>query len=281
MQKTPFGIWTTGRDEAALQLLQAIYQAVIHEVIPGTISYVFCNRVHGEGTWSDKLLAYCDENRLHRVAVSSAQFELDLKKRDLERWRRRFHGEVRGELSAFREKFRVLAGYMLILDPETCWDVPTMNLHPAKPGGPKGTWQEVIWQLIEDDADETGVMMHLVTPELDEGPPIAYCTFPIKGNVFDPLWKDLKQRLRGSTLSSIVKGQGENNPLFKEIRKHGLVREFPLIVHTIREVASGNLQIVDGRVRTSDGKSLTEGYCLTEAIDQLIGETSHTNVKIK
>lgn len=269
MQKTPFGIWTTGRDEAALQLLQAIYQAVTHEVIPGTISYVFCNRVHGEGTWSDKILTYCEENRLPHVAVSSAQFERHLKKRDVERWRRKFHAEVRTKLSVFQEKFRVLAGYMLILDPETCRDVPTLNLHPAKPGGPKGTWQEVIWQLIEIDADETGVMMHLVTPELDEGPPIAYCTFPIKGNVFDPLWNDLKEKLKGSTLSSIIKSQGGNNPLFKEIRKQGLVREFPLIVHTIKEVASGNLQIVDGGLRTCDGKSLNEGYCLTEVINRL------------
>jgi phosphoribosylglycinamide formyltransferase-1 len=45
-----------------------------------------------------------------------------------------------------------------------------INLHPAAPGGPTGTWQEVIWQLIEGRAVETGVMMHLVTPELDRGP---------------------------------------------------------------------------------------------------------------
>ncbi|GAH59253.1 unnamed protein product, partial [marine sediment metagenome] len=38
-----------------------------------------------------------------------------------------------------------------------------VNLHPAAPGGPTGTWQEVIWQLIENKAEETGVMMHLVT----------------------------------------------------------------------------------------------------------------------
>lgn len=274
MEKSPFGIWTTGRDEAALQLLETIYNAVIDGTIPGTISYVFCNRVQGEGLWSDKLLTWCKEHRLTFVAISSSQYERDLKRQDLEIWRKNFHTEVRRRLRGFKEKFRVLAGYMLILDPETCMDVPSLNLHPAKPGGPKGTWQEVIWKLIESDADETGVMMHLATPKLDEGPAIAYCTFPIKGSIFDPLWNELREKLKKLTLPQIITTEGENNPLFKEIRRHGLTREFPLVVYTIKEVASGNVQIVRGKVRSADGSHLTQGYCLTEVIDQIIKNES-------
>jgi len=273
MEKTPFGIWTTGRDEAALQLLETIHKAVIDEIIPGTISYVFCNRIQGEGSWSDKLLNWCEEHKLPIVVISSSQYEPALRKQNLEIWRRNFHAKVREKLKGFREQFRVLAGYMLILDPETCGDIPSLNLHPAKPGGPKGTWQQVIWQLMESDADETGVMIHLATPQLDEGPAITYCTFSIRGKDFDPLWNGLKEKLKSSTLSQIIKIEGEDNALFKEIRKHGLMREFPLIVHTIKEVASGNVQIVNGKVRSSDGRLLTRGYCLTEVIDQWLKQT--------
>jgi len=270
MKKTPFGIWSTGRDEAALHLLETIYKAVIDEIIPGTISYVFCNRAQGEGSWSDRLLNWCGEHKLPFVVISSSQYEPVLRKQNLEIWRRSFHARVRQQLKGFKEQFRVLAGYMLILDPDTCGDIPSLNLHPAKPGGPKGTWQQVIWQLIQSDADETGVMMHLATPELDEGPAITYCTFSIKGKDFDPLWNELKEKLKDSTLSQIIKTEGEDNALFKEIRKHGLMREFPLIVHTIKEVASGNVQIISGKVRNSDERSLAQGYCLTEVIDQLL-----------
>ena len=44
--------------------------------------------------------------------------------------------------------FGVLAGYMWIVSPDFCEKVKLINLHPALPGGPKGSWQEVIWQLI-------------------------------------------------------------------------------------------------------------------------------------
>ena len=49
----------------------------------------------------------------------------------------------------------------------------------------EGTWQEVIWQLIENDASKTGVMIHLVTPELDKGPPITFYTYLIREESFD------------------------------------------------------------------------------------------------
>ena len=60
-----------------------------------------------------------------------------------------------------------------------------INLHPAAPNGPDGTWQEVIWKLIEQRADHSGVKIHLVTEELDRGPTIAYCRYPIHSPAFD------------------------------------------------------------------------------------------------
>jgi phosphoribosylglycinamide formyltransferase-1 len=140
-----------------------------------------------------------------------------------------------------------------------------INLHPAAPGGPKGTWQEVIWQLIEARAETTGVMMHLVTPELDKGPPVSYCTFSIRGKAFDKYW----QEIEGKSVEEIKKSQGENNPLFKTIRRHGLAREFPLIIATLKTFSQGKVKIEKGKVVNADGKPI-KGYNLTKEIDKLV-----------
>jgi phosphoribosylglycinamide formyltransferase-1 len=156
----------------------------------------------------------------------------------------------------------VLAGYMLIVGKEMCQKYNMINLHPAAPGGPSGTWQEVIWQLIERRADETGIMMHLVTPDLDQGPPVTYCTFPIKGRRFDKYWAEI----RGLSVEEIKQTQGENNRLFRAIRRHGLAREFPLLVSTLKAFSEGRVKITaDKKVVDTHGKPI-KGYNLTDEI---------------
>ena len=125
-------------------------------------------------------------------------------------------------LQDFSPDLCVLAGYMLIVSQEMCRRYNMINLHPAAPGGPTGTWQEVIWQLIDSQAQETGVMMHLVTPELDKGPPVAYCTFPIRGDPFDKYWPEIE----GLQVNS-SNGHDAGDSLFKPIRKNGVARECP------------------------------------------------------
>lgn len=263
-----FGIWTTGRDEAAFELLKTIYNATKDRTIKGCVSYIFCNRIEGEGYWSDLLIRWARERGLSITTISSSTFEPELKKKDFEEWRVRFHRKAREALVAFPEDIRVLVGYMLILDPESCTDKAAINLHPARPGGPKGTWQEVIWRLIEMEADVSGVMIHLVTPELDAGPPISYCTFRIKGGVLDAMWKEFREKIKDRSLHHIIKAEGENNPLFRNIRRHGLKREFPLLIHTLRKLAEGEIRIEDGKVIDREGRILHEGYDLTVAVDK-------------
>ncbi len=123
-----------------------------------------------------------------------------------------------------------MAGYMLIISSDMCRRYNIINIHPAAPGGPTGTWQEVIWKLMNAGARETGAMMHLVTPELDRGPAVSYCTFSIRGGEFDKYWKEIE----GRPADKVKVEEGEKNNLFKLIRRHGLAREFPLIVSTIR-----------------------------------------------
>jgi folate-dependent phosphoribosylglycinamide formyltransferase PurN len=171
-------------------------------------------------------------------------------------------------LEDFHPDLCVLAGYMLIVGAEMCCKYNMINLHPAIPGGPSGTWQEVIWQLIESKATETGVMMHLVTPELDMGPPVTYCTFPIRGKTFAKYWAEIK----GQSAAKIKQEQGENNRLFKLIRKHGLAREFPLIIATLKVFSQGKVRITaDKKPVDAEGKAI-KGYNLTDAINKQIKE---------
>jgi len=139
-----------------------------------------------------------------------------------------------------------------------------INLHPAAPGGPAGIWQEVIWQLIDNEAEETGVMMHLVTPELDRGAPVTYCNFPIRGKPFDKYWRELEKLPSNSS-----KRHDEKNSLFRLIRQHGLTREFPLIIATLRAFSRGRVKIMEGKIVDTDGR-LINGYDLTDEINGVV-----------
>jgi hypothetical protein len=144
-----------------------------------------------------------------------------------------------------------------------------INLHPAAPGGPAGTWKEVIWQLIEHEAETTGVIMHLVIPELDKGPPATYCTFPIRGEPFDRYWDEI----RGYPIDKIRKDQGENNKLFQTIRQHGFARELPLIISTIKAFSQGRVKITDDEQVVNAANKPINGYDLTEEINEQVKET--------
>jgi phosphoribosylglycinamide formyltransferase-1 len=167
-------------------------------------------------------------------------------------------------------KLSVLAGYMLVMGPEMCAAYDMVNLHPAAPTGPAGTWQEVIWQLIGARARESGNMMHLVIEELDKGPPITYVTFPLRGEGFDPLWADLDARLAAKSLQEIAREEGEQNPLFAKIRREGARREIPLVVQTVKAFADGRLRL-EGRRIMADDRPLAGPFCLNDPVGQELG----------
>jgi folate-dependent phosphoribosylglycinamide formyltransferase PurN len=143
------------------------------------------------------------------------------------------------------------------------WDL--LNLHPAAPGGPIGIWQDVVWQLIAENAERAGVMIHLATPELDGGPVVTYCTYSIRGPAFDPLWRDVECR----TPDEARGDKGEELPLFKAIRSAGVAREVPLVVETLRAFADGRIRIENKRVVDSSGDEIA-GYDLTPQIEAIV-----------
>ena len=249
-----FGWFSTGRDLAARQLLQAAWEKTKEGFIPGEITFVFCDRERGETEQSDLFLDLAAELGLETITFSSRRFQPDLKQKDREEWRTEYHEGVMERIASHKHDVIVLAGYMLILSPEMCRRYPTINLHPALPDGPTGAWEEVIEELIRERADTTGAMMHLVTPELDRGPVVAYYSFAIQGDAFAPLW---------------VKGPAERGPLFWLIRQEGVRREIPLIVLTLKAVAEGRVRITAGKVLDNSGKEL-EGLSLTQEVEEYL-----------
>jgi phosphoribosylglycinamide formyltransferase-1 len=110
--------------------------------------------------------------------------------------------------------------------------------------------------------------MHLVTPELDRGPVVTYCTFPIRGEPFNRYWSEVE----GRSLNEIKERDGEGNHLFRLIRQHGLARELPLIVATIKAFSEGKVNITHSKNVVDDEGKTIKGYNLTEEIDQLLKE---------
>jgi phosphoribosylglycinamide formyltransferase-1 len=264
--------FSTGRDEAAKELLQIVAEQISKGMIPAEIRYVFCNRDRGEAIESDRFIAFVTSLGIPILLFSSKDFLPSLREKDKEEWRKLYHQEIAKRVQNFPVDAIVLAGYMLIVSPSFCESFPIINLHPAAPGGPKGTWQEVIWTLIRQRATETGVMMHLVTKDLDEGPPITFVTFPIRGRDFDRLWDDLDRKLKNRSLLQLVKEEGEHNPLFQEIRRQGVQRELPLIVMTLKALVEKRVRIEKGKVVDEKGNEI-EGICLNEEVEEYLKQS--------
>ena len=253
------GWFSTGRDKAARDLLTVVQRGIALGGIEAEIAFVFCNREPGESPESDLFIKLVESYGTPVICFSYRRFKAN---RGAQR-RLDYDREVMNRLQGFSADLCVLAGYMLIVGEEMCHRYNMINLHPAAPGGPKGTWQEVIWQLIDNQTEETGVMMHLVTPELDEGPPVAYCTFTIRGKPFDKYWREIE----GQPAAEIREKEGESNRLFQLIREHGLAREFPLIISTLKAFSRGKVKIKESKVVDAKGRPIS-GYNLTDEIEE-------------
>jgi len=267
------GWFSTGRGQGSLNLLHAIVNAIKDGTVKAEISFAFCSREPGDAEGSDRYIRQAKDYGLNIICFSSKKFKPELRAEGkknpdaLHQWRLEYDREIMKRIVGLNADISVLAGYMLIVGEEMCRKYDMVNLHPAAPGGPAGTWQEVIWQLIEQKADSSGNMMHLVIEELDKGPPITYSTFSLRGAGFDLLWMD--KRVRGKPLKEIIKEDGDQNPLFLKIREEGAKREIPLVVQTVMAFAEGRVRLEDRKI-IADGKILKGPYCLTKNIEKEI-----------
>lgn len=232
------GWFSTGRGEGSYGLLKATLDAIDSGDLDASIEFVFCNRDRGQAKGSDRFIAFAESHGIPVVTLSSRQFRRDHDNRPWSELREDFDRAVLKLIEPFQVDMTVNAGYMLIA-PLLCRENLMINLHPALPDGPAGMWQNVIWELIEKKADETGAMVHIVTEEVDGGPVLSYCRFSTQGSELDTLWTEAN----GKSVSQIKDTEGEDNALFTALRQKGLARERPLVVETLKAIAQGKISI--------------------------------------
>ncbi len=266
------GWFSTGRGPGSLGLLKTVQEAIISGELAAEIEFVFCSRDYRETEATDLYLKTVTDYGIPLVTFSYQAYRKARgmpnpdPSQPLPQWRLDYDREVMERLGRFQPNLFVLAGFMLINGPEMCRRYDIINLHPAAPDGPAGTWQQVIWKLIETKADHSGVKMHVAIPELDAGPTATYCTFSIRGPDFDPLWDEVNRK----SVEDIKQAQGEENPLFKTIRRYGALRELPLVVATLKAFSRGRVKITPEKQVVDAAGKLIAGYDLTEEIDAAV-----------
>ncbi len=248
-----------------MALLEAVYRAIQDGSLDARIEFVFTNRQLGEADGSDRFINRIKQYDLPLISLSSSIFRRSHGGGTFEKHRLAFDREVMGLLDQYTPDICVLAGYMLIAGPEMSRRYTMINLHPALPDGPIGTWQDVIWQLIENRSPVAGAHIHVATDDLDRGPVLTYYSFPINGPEIDSFWEQISNR----SIEDIKSKEGETLPLFKFIREEGVKRENLLVVATLQALARGEIQVHGTDAQDSQGRPLS-GHFLNQAIENAL-----------
>ncbi len=263
-----FGIFGSFGGQTGIGLVKKILAEVNSGTIQAQVPFILSSRAVDE-QGNAPLLGDLAWPGTDVITLSAKRFQPELFEADRNRWRNLYHSKVMNRIGKYQFDAILLVGYMFFTSDELCQQHNLLNLHPAPPGGPKGSWGEVIWQLVETEAEEAGAQVHLATPAWDAGPSLSYFAFPIHGNRFDPLWKDLHRKLEGKPFCQIKAAEYETNPLVNRIREIEVQGELPLLIETLRRLANGDLEIRgtgDAVNILGFGEPTTTGYSLNDSI---------------
>ena len=250
------GWFSTGRGEGSRGLLRFVADAIGEGRLDAKIEFVFSNREPGEAEGSDAFFELVRSYGLPLVTLSSARYRREHGGGRMSQHREGFDRAVMESLRPYQPDVCALAGYMLICSGEMCRKYPLLNLHGALPDGPTGTWQSVIWELIESGATRTGAMIHMATEEVDRGPVLSHCELPIVGGAFD----EERRKLAGRSIEQVKSDEGEENGLFRLIRAEGYRREPYLLLATLGAVADGRVMVRPGEALDGSGRPLEDAY---------------------
>ena len=262
------GWFATGRSEGSQKLLRAAVDAIRERRLDAQIAFVFSNRERGQARATDEFFGQVESYGIPLLTLSDRRYRREQggaiarSGEPLPAWRTAYDREVAELIAPYAFDIGMLAGYYLITTAPLYESQPLLNLHPAAPGQPAGTWQEVTWQLIDERPEHGGVRIHLVSGELDAGAIVTYCTYPLRGGAIDAMW----EAASGRTASAIRESEGEENALFREMRRRGSMRELPLIVETLGAFADGRLRLEAGSIMARETK-IVGGYDLTPEIE--------------
>lgn len=258
------GWFSTGRGPGSRGLFEFVQQRILRREIPAQIEFVFSNRDPAEDEGSDLFFDLVRRDKIPIVTASSNYFRRKFKGGSPAR-RVEYDRRAMTLIEKYKPDICILAGYMLIVGPEMCRQYTMLNLHPALPTGPIGTWQEAIWQLVESKSHETGAMVHLALEEVDRGPVVSYFTIPLTGRAYAKDW----DQVMGLSIQQLKQIYGENLPLFQRIRQEEYRREPYLLAETIRAVALGQVIIKNFKVFDYQGHPW-KGLHLNERIEALL-----------
>ena len=172
--------FATAKGQSSRKLLNAALDAIREGELDAEIVCVVCNREPGQSPNTDAFLDVAKQAGIPLISSSSRDWrrnvggEISDPGRDLAPWRRDYDRHLYEQIIEFSPDIAMLAGYMLVITDVICDHLPCLNLHPALPDGPIGSWQQVIHQLIADHAESSGMVLQRVTTELDRGPTVTW-----------------------------------------------------------------------------------------------------------
>lgn len=217
--------------------------------IKARLSFVFINRDVKGNEYRMKMIKMAEDEGVPVIIFPSDTFMPELKQRSMEEWRDAYGEGVRERISKYPMDFAVLAGYMLIIDPQTCRQYDMINLHPALPDSYKGTWEEIVGQVVENNDAQYGATVHVCSPDLDRGSIIAYDSFDV---------------------APLKPSHPAKDDLVKAIRAEELKREAPLLMETIKMLVDGEIVMKGGQVFDPNGKKLDDYPNLAERVTSVL-----------
>jgi phosphoribosylglycinamide formyltransferase-1 len=219
------GWFTTARGPGSYNLFTTMMRRVHAGDIDARLAFIFINREVKGNEYRKRIIDMAEAEGIPVIILPSDGFRPELKAQNIEAWRAEYGRALRERISRFPMDFGVLAGYMLIIDPVTCRLHDLINLHPALPETYKGTWEEIVAQVVENHDNEYGSTVHVCSPELDRGEVIAFDRFDV------------------TPLRSHFASKEE---LIKAVRAEELRREAPLLMETIKSIVKGEVRLRQG-----------------------------------
>ena len=148
--------FATSKGTGSRALFQAAIEAIAEGQLDAEIVCVVCNRERGQSDNTDRFLDDVEQAGIPLIASSSLAWRrwvggaISEPGQELASWRRDYDRNLLSQMLKHDPEIGMLAGYMLVLSDVICERLPCLNLHPALPDGPIGTWQQVIHQLIAE-----------------------------------------------------------------------------------------------------------------------------------
>lgn len=259
------GWLTICREPESVDLFKTVWEASRRGDINIRIPWLFVNRRPGKSPVTDQLFALAEELGVPAHWFPAREFKWDLYQKDMDEWTLQCDQEYMKIIGkAAPVDLMLLGRFMHIFGPEMCDRYTMLNLHHATPWGPKRSLDEVLWEHIRNRDAEAGTMLHVATPDLDRGAPVAYFRFPIggpRGAHYQPHWNAME----GYTFAQL-QADGVAAPFFEQAKTDIHRREKPFVLETLRRLGAGEI-VLQGKVPYFPTERLPRGLDLTDFVD--------------